>query len=446
MHCLCKLIISLLLVALPLGNTIGLAVDLERLQREAAGERKATGPWKQVAAIESCDRASVLNMHWSHFGSHNGIAFLDNQRFALADGQHPIRVFAVEDGRLLRSFGNSEKDSFYLRQIVSSLDGRLLIMLPDTQPQIWDTKTGKSIGVLPIFEDKYTAAVFLSDGHTLATYRVEDAQGKLSGNLQIWDLDESKRIVTLRKSIDADKNGPELAVIGPYLLIKYLQRSQIFDVASMKYILQQDSEVAEEFLFLDPPVKNESGRYVSLEFRRRLDRDWTKQIPQFVAISLPDGREVRRWNCPIKENDENDHRYQALYTVSPKHSVIAISQEGRVNFLRIQDGTKISSIRAIVEYDHAWVTFLDENRILLSQERGNDTIEEYDITSGRMLSAIPEMEFMPVVSPDGRAVIALRDMIPETSGDEKAYDIIPQPLVVLWKRTDAPGESGVATH
>jgi hypothetical protein len=296
---------------------VGQAVDLERLQREAAGERRATGPWKQVIAIESCNRmssgAGMNGTPPARTGNHNVFAFLDCKRFALADGQHPIRVFSVKDGKLLRSFGRPETDAWYARYMVSSLDGRLLVLLPDVQPEIWDTQTGEAIGRLPVVDDKYSAAAFLPGGRTLATYYWPG--GAVFGHLQIWHLNERERKVTLRKSTDADDDARGLAIVGPYLLLKNYRRSQVFDAGSMECLLRQPRDVDEELLFLDPPLKNEPGRFVSLEYHPLGTNDWMKSPPQFREISLPDGREARRWGCPVEENKENDHRWQTSAAV-----------------------------------------------------------------------------------------------------------------------------------
>lgn len=415
-------------------------VDLERLQTEAAAKRQAVGPWEQVAAVESLVRISVAGSGLRPdgpkpiVGNQNVFAFIPGGRFAVADGGHPIRVLSAETGELLCSFGEPLKDDWAWRVIVASRDGNLLMVLPDAEPAIWDTRTGACVGKLPRFDDRYLFGCFLEDG--LATYRGERSRGKVPGNLQIWKVDPEKRQVVLQQSIDADDDARGMEVVGQYLLLRNYRRCQIFDAATRSVLLQQPRETSEEFLFLDPPGWGPAGRFGSLVYSQEGKGAWMKQTPELRVMDLPPGGEprgVRRWKCPIEENRGNDHRYQARYAISPDRKVLAISQEGRVNFFGFEDGAKLCTIKANNPYDHPSVIFADNEHVFLGQQRWGEKISLIEIPSGKEVAALPDKDYYPVVSPDGRHVLTRREMMP-VDATGKAWTMLPRPLVVLWKR------------
>ncbi|MEI7532901.1 MAG: hypothetical protein WCK57_00895 [Verrucomicrobiae bacterium] len=402
--------------------------DLQALEKRVAIEPKTDGYWKQVAVIESfrCESGAASGIGPTvppaKPGNYNLVSFLTNNQFVVVDGEHAIRVFGIDDGKLIRSFGSPEPDSWQQRSLIVSSDGRFITIIPDSQPTIWDTQTGKAVGKLPKFADQYTAATFFSDGRKLATYRGAIARGDVPGNLQIWLLDEKAQNFSLERSIDADKDARGLQEVGPYLILRNYRRSQVFDASSFNVVLKQDGLTDEEFLFVDTPTNNQAGRFASVQLSNGKG-DWRGQKPQFRLLKIPGGNEEQKWNCPIEENEWNDHRYQARFAISPKRSVVAISQEGHVNFFRFLDGTKINSLVSSNKYEHPAVSFVDEQYVRYGQKI-------IDIASGKKIASFPENG---IVASDGKYMIAQRWMVPLDT-NSNIFVMLPHPLVVVWRK------------
>jgi WD40 repeat protein len=415
--------------------------DPARLAQEATRVRVATGPWKQVTTIESFEKEGMGSNDPKipdQPSNHNIVGFIDNHRFAVADGMHPIRIFSADDGKLLTSFGEAEKDGGYFRHFVISSDGRFLTIMPESDPKIWDTATGQVIVEIERYKpkyqdwgfDEYADATFIHDENTLVTYRGLVSRGAVSGNLQVWDFDPVAHKAVLRKSLQGDDDARGLACVGPYLLLKNYRRAEIFDSKTFNVVLEQPGNTDEEYLFLDPPTAGTAGVYASFVLRPTEVR----------TIDLSNANKShRRWTAPFEAKNPNDNPYQAFYTVSPKHTVIGIAMEGRVNFYRMKDGKVVGSIRANNELDHPFITFVDENRVFVEQQRWGKAIQLIEISTNRELAAIPEEQYSvgpPTVSPDGRHLLARRRWVGDLSApDSSAYASIPTAPIVLWNDT-----------
>jgi len=250
-------------------------------------------------------------------------------------------------------------------------------------------------------------------------------------------LDEAAGKATLRQSLDADKDARGLATVGPYLLLKNYRRVQVFDAQTLRVLLQQDNDTSEEFVFVDPPQGSSPGLVASIELQPGKGGDWRKHAPQFRLISLADGREATRWPCPIVEDGQNDHRFQARFAMSPQRNVVAIAQAGRVNFFRFKDAARLGSFPTADKYVSPSVTFLSEKHALVSAGSTGGQVRVVDVASGGALADIPDSDFFPTVSRDGRRILLRRNELPlEHEGDKpRSWTVLQHGLVVLWKQT-----------
>lgn len=251
----------------------------EALQIEMAKERIARGPWKQVVAIESMNEegsyvSGIGRTNSSGFRrpNHNLIAFLDEKRVAILDGANPTRIFDSETGKPIKSFGESLSPEMVPRELASSRDGRFLMVLPNSEPKIWDTDSGRIVGTLPPFEDQYALAAFYPDGRRLATYRGLFSRGGMTSgtrtNLQIWRLNGTNGF-TLVREFAADIDARSLELVGPYLLVRGYRHSQVLDAETLEVLLAQPGDTDEEFMFLESSGETKSGRIAVIEYRPR---------------------------------------------------------------------------------------------------------------------------------------------------------------------------------
>jgi WD40 repeat protein len=360
----------------------------------------------------------------------------------LTDADHPIRVFDCATGKLLTSFGDKLPEYWNWRHWVSSSSGRLALYVPHPTPQIWDTKTGELIAALPPFksqrndqdyQDNYPCAAFLPGDHALVTYRGDGDRGSGPDNLQVWDIDFQKKQVNLRRSLTVVRDARNMEMVGPYLLITGTYY-QVLDATTFKSIYQQDPDTSEQLLGLDPPHGDEPGRLLTLELAR--GGNWTQQQPHFRIVQLPEGKEIERWKCPIEERGGNDHRYQAQYKLSSNRKTIALSQYGRVTFYDFKSGQKISTVQQADSHEVCMMQFLNDNQVLLGKQRGQAPLSICEVSSGKELASIPEIDLYPVASPDGKYIAAKR--VEMRVPAEKYVEVVklPRPLVVIWRRDE----------
>jgi hypothetical protein len=440
-------LLTLLLAAVCLAQQPSVDRDKQReaLQAEAAKERTAVGPWKQSATIES--------QHIEGFGSNDPkipsrpgnrpiIGFLSDQRMILTDADHPIRVFDCATGKQLVSFGDKLPEYWNWRHWVSSSSGRLAMYVPHPTPQIWDTKTGELIATLPPFksmrdnqeyQDNYPCAAFLPGDHALVTYRGDGDRGSGPDNLQIWDIDFQKKQVNLRRSVTVVRDARNMEMVGPYLLITGTY-DQVLDATTFKSIYQQEPGTSERMLGLDPPRGDEPGRLLTLELAR--GGNWTSQQPHFRIVQLPEGKEIDRWKCPIEERGGNDHRYQASFALSPNRKIFAISQTGRVTFYDFKSGQKISTVQQADSRENCTMQFLNDNQVLLGKQMSQAPLSICEVSTGKELASIPEIDLYPVASPDGKYIAAKRIEVHVPTGKYVEVLKLPRPLVVIWRREE----------
>ena len=405
-------------------------------------ELVADGPWKQIAAIETySDEGSPYgegprSSDW-HLANRNLVAFLDNRRLLIADGKHPMRVFDVDSGELLKKFADPLPNEIQPRSAAISPDGRYIMILPNREPKIWDTLAGTCVGTLPKYDNLYGYAAFYPDGHRFAVYRGLLSGGETSGNLQVWNLPDAGRGVTLMHSVSAATDARGLSVIYPYLLVEGYRRSQILNADTFDVLLSQGNETDELYLFITPPINGEVGSLATLDFGQPKEEG----SPHFKNTSLSVRKETKRWVCPLSEPEPNKNRYHCWYTVSQGHSIVAACNDGLASFFRFHDGKQLFALAGADQYDNPLVTFCSDDVAAVSFSRrfsGRTMI--YHILSGRLLGSIPERD--PIISPNGRYMafghswVGLKST--EKTNESFVVDSVSsqQQYVGLWKRVN----------
>ena len=405
------------------------------------GELVADGPWKQIAAIETYTDAGSMtygdrpqSADWRP-PNQNLVVFLDNRRLLIADGKHPIRVFDVDSGELLKKFSDPLRNELQTRTTAISPEGRYVMILPNSEPKIWDTIEGRCVGMLPKYGSLYAHAAFYPDGHRFAVYRGLLSSGKTSGNLQVWKLPDAAGDLTLLHTISAATDARGLSVIYPYLLVEGYRRSQILNADTFNVLLSQGNDTDEQYLFVTPPINGREGSLATLDFGRfREDGP-----PHFKETILSDGNEINRWVCPLSEPEPNIDRYHCWYAVSQGHSIVSACNAGLASFFRFRDGKQLFTVAGTDQYDNPDVSFCSDDVAAVSFSRlffGRTMI--YHILSGRLLGSIPGRG--PIISPNGQYMAFNRSW----GGTEKISEGLvvvdrsnpPQEYVVLWKRVD----------
>jgi hypothetical protein len=160
---------------------------------------------------------------------------------------------------------------------------------------------------------------------------------------------------------------------------------------------------------------------------------WMNTPPVLLRYTIPGGKatELHKFQFNEMENaDQNDHRFQAFYTVSPNHTILAASRHGRVDFYQLSDGATIRTIAFGNQHALPRVCFLGEERAFLVSSW--DDLTEFDIAKDEKLTLIPETGDGFAVTPDGKHFATRRELVPV---GERMLIPIPVPQVTLWERT-----------
>jgi hypothetical protein len=152
---------------------------------------------------------------------------------------------------------------------------------------------------------------------------------------------------------------------------------------------------------------------------------WRYAIPDRKATKLD-----RFEFDELQNNDPNDHRFQAFYTMSPDHAIFAAARHGRVDFYRFTDGSRVQRTLFGDKNDLPQVSFLSPDHVLMTSSRQRH-LTEFDIIKNEKLAVFPE-DNVGAVSPDGNHFASRRDSVPV---GENQFINLPVPLVTLWVRT-----------
>jgi len=404
---------------------------IEEAQVNAAKLRTADG-WKQVGALESFSDhggpyPAMPNKPPPRSPNPNVFAFADNDRLVLADGKNPIRIVEAKSGKVLSSFGEPLGNGYSGRQMVISRNGQYMVIVPAIAPKIWDLQTGNSIGELPKAEKKtYIDAAFLSDGK-LAALCEDVSTGRMRKSVVTFALGGNG--IVLGKEVGADQNARSLMVAGSYLAVSAGRSVQVFDADSLQQVFATD-KCQYMILFIHA---EKAGATLGAMQVTDSEGKWNNMTPVLLRYAIPDGKATKLDEFEFEElqnNDPNDHRFQAFYTMSPDHATLAVSRHGRVDFYRFTDGLRVQRIVIGNRYALPQVCFLSANHVLLTSSREHQLME-FDIVKNEKLAVFPE-DNAGAVSPDGKHFASRRDSVPV---GENQFVNLPVPLVTLWERT-----------
>ena len=405
--------------------------QLAEAQANAAKLQTAEG-WKQVGVLESFfDPGGPYPAQPkgppTRPANPNVFAFVDNERLVLADGKNPIRIVEAKSGRVMSSFGEPLGNGLWGRKMVISHDGKYMVIVPSAAPEIWNLQTGKAIGELPKAEKtEYLDAVFLADGK-LAVLRSDVNGNRMKKSAVTIVL--GPQGVTVSKEAVADINAQSLMTAGKYLAVTATRSTQVFEADTLEQVYTTDNS---QYMILFIHAE-QVGATLGVLRVTDVEERWTQMAPVLLQYTIPDGKATKLEKFQFEElqnNNPNDHRFQAFYTMSPDHTTLAVSRHGRVDCHRFTDGLRVQSIPFGDERDLPQVRFLSANRVLLTSARHHQ-IAEFDIVQNVKLAVFPE-DNVGAVSPDGKHFASRRDLVPV---GENRYMNLPVPLVTLWERT-----------
>jgi RNA polymerase sigma factor (sigma-70 family) len=233
---------------------VGLAcLGLGLLGREALAERPApevaaappAPEERPVAAEKDQDPlpagalARIGSIRFRHGSAVRELAFAPDGKTLFSGGYGaPIRMWELATGKELRTFGGPDDD--YVRLALSP-DGRLVAGVPwhyvrndrgwthqFLAPHVWETATGKEIGVLGGPQEGAFDIVFSDDGKLLAT------TGRDDKSIHIWDATTCKEL----RRIPAAALSIALSPGGKLLAAGTDKVTRLWDVASGKELKQ----------------------------------------------------------------------------------------------------------------------------------------------------------------------------------------------------------------
>jgi hypothetical protein len=362
--------------------------------------------------------------------NHNAFAFLDSGRLAIADGKHPVRVVSAADGQVLQSFGEPLSTGGD-RRLITSPDGRLMLIVPAQSPTVWDTRSGKAAGVLPTLEGAvYFAGAFMPDGRQLALLR-SPPSGKASNNVVLtFTLGENG--LDRRDEWPAPRNARSLVTAGKFIAVEDSQGVRIYAADTLDVVFDTSGDIRQSLVSLD--VDDRSATLTTLHLgltAPTLSARWKQFKPALLSYALPGGAPTPLDKFAFPEAEPNDHRFQAQYATSPDRQVFAASREGRVDFYRLSDGSLSRSIALGYEAHHPQMQFLSAQRVLMHTHFETDGINEFDLATGQKLATIPDSGLGIAASPDGRRFALRRNMVPLGDGSYREFS---RTAIIIWER------------
>ena len=385
--------------------------------KELCKVRAATARWEQVLAIESYDVQPAftgLSTGKDHPGNCNGFAFLDNERIAVTDGRHPIRVYSLKDGKILKSFGEPRKDSLFpAPELNRSDDGRLLVILPAKQPIIWDTQTGRAITQLPLFEKYYTHATFVGDGKRAFVCRDYGnlVPKKEMPNCQLWIIDAIAQKASLEKEIFMPFCPERTGIVDNYYYADGLNGRQFYGLKTMTPVVVAETKPG-WFQCVEPATSKLPSCYFTFY-------QW-KQSGIWRCVDILSGKDLSVFEFPVTGRAWNSH-------ISPKHTLFSYCGEGSIHFHAVESGAIVSTLD-----DRGFATFVDETHALISLKSTPQVgIREIDIHTGKVLATLPDEDYFPLITPDGKYIAVRRER--RWQPNEKSWTSTGETAIAVWK-------------
>ena len=151
-----------------------------------------------------------------------------------------------------------------------------------------------------------------------------------------------------------------------------------------------------------------------------------------TLTAIPSGKELKRSPCPITDP------YQGRYIISPRHSLLVISQEQKISVFEFATGEKLWSIPA-PDHWHPKVSFLNEDCLLLNGNSATNETFVLNARTGKEIAVIPDSDDSNGVlafSPDSRHLAIPREKYGLKAPRDRSggAGTLPRPLVIVWSR------------
>jgi len=116
----------------------------------------------------------------------------DGKWVVSGSSEHTLKVWELESGRLLGSFGDFRDPSSWVRAIVITPDGRKVISAGlDKTIKIWDLRSGRELGILKAHQEQINALIISPDGKTLYSASHDKT-------IKIWQTDTWQESLTIQ--------------------------------------------------------------------------------------------------------------------------------------------------------------------------------------------------------------------------------------------------------
>lgn len=397
----------------------------------------ASSPWhrklifpRQVTCVESSSCPCAEDGRGAATGD-CAIGFLGNGRFVVADRQHNIRVFSTDTGNFLLGFGHPLADRGIRRRVVASGDGRYLMILPDSGPEIWDSRDGSVVCKLPRTPDGYRLAQFEGGRRFLVTYHPDGLN-----DLQRWDIDAVAGRANQIAAATADGDHEELWRTGDYLLLKGKSRSEAFAAGTLENLHIQRKR-SDEMLAYIAPAGNAAWEMVLAKRRATVPRSpGDEDSIEFVSRTFPGGTEKRHWTigAGIRLGMGRDDQRWTSFVVSPYRNMIAITHSyGKgVVFKKFPEGGAPLVVQNDPAGPKAFAIFVDEDRAILLTG-GDAMLQSITKPYTPSMSFIPEYDPAMIVSPDRRRLLVRRRVVPDGGRTTDGADFSQLEGIALWE-------------